>query len=216
MSKVGEIKTKIQAALAPLLAKLGIKKSDAADSSASRPSTPPKIIQVYREGSTGTRLLLWILLLLFSVSVYSAVNAIYLLKKRAGSISAAMKRGTEKYDKMENFLKEQAETKHDIASTVSLDKIRVNSVSPDGRKGFISVTIWVKCDSPKTAKYVENAYAKFHDAIVTKIQEIPESEVTTEPGKQKLQRQMLEAMNSVLSEGKIHEIYFYNLIFDHP
>lgn len=217
MSKIADIKAKVQTLLFPLRKKLGWNNSEPSSNSTSRPAgIIGKTIAVYKSGSTGTRLLLWVLLLFATVTVYSSLQVLRLLRERSHELQEVLTQHTPEFNKLEAMLKEKSEVKHDIASTVSLDKIRINSVGADGAKGFISISLWVKCDSPKTAKIVESTYPKFHDAIVTQIQEIQEAEITTEVGKKRLQEEMLQAMNSVLSGGKILEVFFYNFVFDRP
>jgi flagellar basal body-associated protein FliL len=137
------------------------------------------------------------------------------LFERRAQLQASLHKGTEKYDKMEDFLKRQAEMKFEAASITSLYRIRMNTTLDNGKAAFVEISLYVRCDSPRTAKVVEEIYPKLHDAILTKVQLVQESDVTTEAGKERLKAIMIEAMNSVMpAPGKILDVFFTNLIFE--
>lgn len=210
MGKVGDLISKFKAKIAAIQQRLSPGKP------ASEKSLGPigKFIRAFKNGSTGERLLLCLLLLFVTTTIFGAAQFALLLGNRREALKSLMTKGTERYDTMQSFLKAQTDTRHDIASTVSIDKIRINSEDRAGNPGFMSVSIWVKCDSPKTAKIVEEIYPKLHDAIVSEMQVIREAEITDEAGKSALQERMKTAMNKALPTGSIRELFFYNLVFD--
>ena len=211
MSKIQELKAKLGEKIAALRAK--VFKTPVAKAEP-RPGAVRKTVAAWKAGSTGTRLLLIVMFLTLTVAVYSFVRLGIRIVERKEAFRSLFQKGSERFDKMEDFLKHQAEMKHDIASMVSIDRIRMNATLDNGQPAFFSVSIWVKCDSPKTARYVEEIFPKLHDAIISRHQLVQEHEVATEAGKEKLKISMLEAMNSVMQAGKILEVHFFNLIFE--
>ena len=214
MGKIAELKAKLSEKLALLRGKLGKNDANAPENPYSSPSALQKTRKTWREGGPGTRILLILMLLTVTVGIYSLVQLSLKLLARRAALQALMHKGTEKYDKMEEFLKRQAEMKFDAASITSIDRVRINSKLDNGKSAYLEIGLFVRCDSPRTAKIVEEIYPKLHDAIITKIQLIEESEITSEEGKDRLKTTMLEAMNAAMPQGKILEVFFSNMIFE--
>lgn len=219
MSKFAEIKQKLTEKIAPLREKLFGKKAegeegaDAAAKPKSSNGPVAKIRAAYKEGSTGDRVIVLLVVATFIFGVFSfykAANNLLGRKTLMESMFAHDKENT--FNKMEEVLKREADTKKEIGSTVSLNKIKINYNRVNGTRGFISISIWVKCDSPQTAELVEEEYPKFHSAIIERIQSVDESKITTEAGKKAIQNEMLIAMNSALHHGKIEKIFFHNMV----
>ncbi len=102
----------------------------------------------------------------------------------------------------------------DIGSTANLHEIKINYKKRGGGNGFISISLWAKCDSLETAIFVEEKYPKFQSAIIEKIQLIEEAKITTEEGKKVIQNEMRLAMNAILPRGKVEKIFFHNMIME--
>lgn len=221
MSKIQELKAKLTEKVAALKSKLFKAKGGTAPAAATpAPATASsegmftKIGKAWREGSTGTRMLLIVMLFTTTVCVYAVTRLGLRMVERRHAFQNLFHRGTERYDKMEDFLKKQTEMRQDTLSVVSIDKVRINAILDNGKPGFLAISIWVKCDSPRTARYVEEIYPKLHDAIIAKVQTVKEGEITSDEGKDRLKATMLNAMNSVMGTGKITEVHFFNVIFE--
>lgn len=211
MSKISELKSKLSEKVKPLKERFFPKKAQKAVSN----GPLKRLLLAYSEGSTWDRVLVLAVCLFFIFGVYSLTKATTNLLKRDLLISKMFdKKRTDPASAIFTAMQKEADFKKSIGSTVSLNQIKINYNKDNGKSGFISISLWVKCDSPSTAERVENGYPLLHDAIISKIQTVNENEITTESGKKKIQEQMLLAMNSVLTRGKIERVYFHNMVFE--
>lgn len=215
MSKLTEIKQKISEKLTPIREKLFKKSGGDAEGKPGRANPFYQLKATYTNGNTEDRVIVLLIVVALIFGVFSFYKVGMSLVSRKELIDALLtKDRDESFNKMEAYLRREAETRKAIGSTVSLNQIKINYTKDSGDTGFISLSIWVRCDDPKTAKIVEYEYPRFQDAIISSIQNVREAEITSERGKKAIQKKMLLALNSALHTGKVEEIYFHNMVYE--
>ncbi len=223
MEKLKEILAKLKEKIAAIKAKIPfLKAKEAAPvASAEIPAAvaatptpaPPKddtsLAKIYRDGTLSMRLgVLLVMVLGFSFALSGSYLG-YRLYKR-WKASHQQNQSLKIYaDQFEGLSTKRAES----ASITGLGKIKANAYKPDGT-GIISLEIWVKCDNPKTAAFVQTTDVKLHDKVVDVLDSLYRAQVDLmeNEGKKRAKKEILEALNKEIEVGKILEVYFHNLV----
>ena len=219
MSKIADLKIKVIDGLGKLKDKLPTirKKKDAgSESSASSnkaktaPKThEPKLGDIYKEAKWGSKMLIYsiffFLLLGLSSSFYLGLR-IYKILKSAQSLKSSQQEYTDKFEQLSHKASE-------AASIVSMGSITVNS--PDGKTNY-TIDIWLRCDSPRTARKVQSLDIRLRDLIIGVLRDTSETKhsILTDEGKHQAKLAIIQILNKELVDGKVHEVFFYNLVSD--
>ena len=215
MSKLSDLKDKLKGIFSRFSSKSKKTEDEKEETKEEIPPSGPigLLSASYREGSTATRFQIVIILALICSGSYWMYQSSMLFIKHK-SLFTENHTKNHGFDRMTEMIKRESQNRRDINRTVSIDKIKFNARRKDGTLGFISISMWVVCDTPKTAMNVEYIYPKLHDALIIHIQEIKESEVTSDDGKIDLQKRMIVAMNTAMDYGKIEKVFFYDMVFE--
>lgn len=224
MSKITELKNKVQGKLADVKKKIpflnkkaSAKGSDAPQATASNSpeitegsaSKEPGLKQIYKEGRYGTKTLIFTIFVFIFVglasSIYLGIRVYRIIKSAKFSDSAQKDYSTQ----FGNLSQKAAEA----ASIVSLGTVTVNT--SDGHKIF-TVDIWLKSDSPHTARIIQNIDVRLRDTAIGILREVTseKTNILSDTGKYKAKIALIKALNAELKGGKIIEIYFYNLMLE--
>lgn len=218
MSKMAEIKEKIFSKILILKEKFASLKKVGTKAASTSPKyrddfITSKLMRIYREGETSTRLAVIFALLCFLIFAYSLSKGFYRVAARYKSeIKDLSHENAKAGQNISDFLKQQSEYIQSMGSMVSLGKITVNFRNRDNSIGHVSLDIWIKCDAPETANYVQEIFPILHDAVSDSLAELSRDQIMTETGKVEVKTQLIAALNTRLKKGKVTDVFFHNLM----
>ncbi len=214
MSKLDPIKEKIGALKAQLgekLGRFGLGKKGAPASAPASGQAPPSnsLGEIYRKGSTGTRLQVLLMVLFAIVAIASTGIAVKKFMKRfqkAADQSALKKEYADSFGEINRRVIENA-------SVLSLGKFTVNAFV-EGKSTHLSMDVWVRTDGAPAADFVQKWDTALYDKVVEALNELYHDKVNllSEEGKQIGKTKVIAKLNEGMQVGKIEDIYFYNLV----
>lgn len=219
MSKITELKAKINASLQvlflkiPFLRKFAEKaKSKAEASGQAKTIAEPGLGAVYREGSSSTRLAVVFVFIFFGAALYFGGKFVVGMAKRASQAKILEAGGSV----VSGGIAKQIERVHDDAAVVSLGHLATDTIQPNGKHAYLNVDIWVVCDSPETAKFMEDTGLRVHDLIINVFRAQAEQKLSpiTDEGRERTRAEIIKAINKSLEHGKIIDVNFYNLVIE--
>jgi flagellar basal body-associated protein FliL len=217
ITKIQDLKTKISRSLRQILLKIPVLKkyvpSEATKAElAAKSGTSTTLAEVYREGFASTRLAVIFVFILFGCSLYFGGG---LIRDRIKQHNKTKQLGVVEKDIAEKIKKER-ERVSTGASVVSIGHIATDTVKPDGSHAFINVDIWVVCDNPETARNIEETAIRTHSTIIDSFRILADQKVSplTDQGRAQTRAEIIKAINSSLTHGKITDLNFYNLIIE--
>ena len=215
MQKLKDLLEKLKIALNTAKQKIPFlkKKADAATANTNAIKPQKKdgtLAKIYRSGNYKMRVGV-ILVIIFGIvflisSTHLGIQIFQRIKKTAGKTDLQK----DYANQFEGLAVKAAES----ASIIGLGKVIGESYRLGANKGYVSLEVWVKCDSPKTATYADSIEARLHDKMVDILKTLAQEEVNllTDEGKSIAKQNFLKALNHELEIGKILEIYFHNMI----
>lgn len=173
----------------------------------------PSIVETYKSGDTRTRMQVLLVVALFAGFIYGSTQFVSLLLTH-DIFSSGEKKVDEDHQRVAEYLKQKVKDRESKQSMVSLGKMKLNAPRRTGEKGFLQVNLFVVCDTPETASFVETNYPLLLDALSTKLVGLQYERLITTEGKENLKRRMLTIMNRALDKGEIREVYFQNIVLN--
>lgn len=98
-------------------------------------------------------------------------------------------------------------------NTYGLDEFLVN-LSDEGGKRYLKVKIFIGYDkkNSKLEKELEPKKPIMRDAVINVLRAKKASDVMSEKGSENLKKEILDRINPLLNNGKLTNIYFYDML----
>jgi flagellar FliL protein len=93
----------------------------------------------------------------------------------------------------------------------SLDTMIVN-LSDHGGKRYLRVTMALELNDPDAVTTIESRLPQVRDAILTILPTKTYDEISTTDGKIALRNQVMEKINSLITKGRVDNIYFTEFV----
>jgi len=213
MAKLDALKEKISGLKAKLREKLDKiaffrKRGEATAAAPSKPS--PGIGQIYKQGSTGTRLHVILVFVLALASLAATVHAARKMLKHFGK-SAEHEQLAKDYS---HGFEELSQKAADKARLIALGTFTSVLSAGGEKKKMMSLDVWARVSDPDTADYLTKNDAIVRDRVIEALGEIAQQPVDplSEPGKEFVKSKVTESLNNSLAKGKVEEVFFQNLI----
>jgi len=186
---------------------LGWKKKDA--SAPPSAPNPYSIGEMYRSGSTATRIQIFFVYLFL---IAGLTLAFFASKKFLKGLKSTTANEALKSDYSHGFaeLNRKALEK---ATLVSLGKFQAK-VNLDGKDRFIAVDIWIRITAPESAEFIRKNELIINDKVVSAFQDIHAQsiKILSEDGKKMAKGLLKKHIDLILPKGEVQDAYFENLI----
>jgi len=215
-AKIQDLKGKITAAVRNILLKIPFLKkfapTEASKAELVKKANAVGLGEVYREGNSGTRLLVIFVVFFFALFLFFGGQFVRGLLQGYGK-SKYHRQMEKEYSEV---VRKEVERVATAAAVISVGHIASDTVKPDGSRAFLNVDVWAVCDSPETAKVLEDTAIRTHSAIIDVIRALSEQKISpvTDEGRERLRQDIIKAINANLTHGKVTDIHFYNLIIE--
>jgi flagellar FliL protein len=103
------------------------------------------------------------------------------------------------------------EEENTIGPLYSLDTMIVN-LSDHGGKRYLRVTMALELSEPDAVTTIESRLPQVRDAILTILPTKTYDEISTTEGKIALRTQVMEKINSLITKGRVENIYFTEFV----
>jgi flagellar FliL protein len=103
------------------------------------------------------------------------------------------------------------EEENAIGPLYSLDTMIVN-LSDHGGKRYLRVTMALELNDPDAVTTIESRLPQVRDAILTILPTKTYDEISTTDGKIALRNQVMEKINSLITKGRVDNIYFTEFV----
>ncbi|BBO66766.1 flagellar basal body-associated protein FliL [Desulfosarcina alkanivorans] len=103
------------------------------------------------------------------------------------------------------------EEENTIGPLYSLDTMIVN-LSDHGGKRYLRVTMALELSDPDAVVTIESRLPQVRDAILTILPTKTYDEISTTDGKIALRNQVIEKINSLITKGRVDNIYFTEFV----
>jgi flagellar FliL protein len=103
------------------------------------------------------------------------------------------------------------EEENAIGPLYSLDTMIVN-LSDHGGKRYLRVTMALELSEPDAVTTIESRLPQVRDAILTILPTKTYDEISTTDGKIALRTQVMEKINSLITKGRVENIYFTEFV----
>lgn len=103
------------------------------------------------------------------------------------------------------------EEENSIGPLYSLDTMIVN-LSDHGGKRYLRVTMALELSDPDAVGTIESRLPQVRDAILTILPTKTYDEISTTDGKIALRSQVMEKVNSLITKGRVENIYFTEFV----
>lgn len=219
MQKLKDLLAQIQSKILAIKGKLPFfKKSDAtAAPTAPAPDSTKIVIKkdslasIYRDGSFGTRFGILLVFGLAFIFLYSStllgIKIFQRIKASAGNVQI-QKEVRSQFEGLNNKVAQSA-------AIFSIGEITAEAYKPEGnKKGIAKLEVWIRCDNPKTAAYIQTIDVKLRDKIIDSLRTLAHDEVDlmdTE-GKDQGKEYIRAELNKYLEHGEILDLYFHNFV----
>lgn len=215
MSKLDGIKEKLanfkEAAKGKLdkISLLGWKKKDPADATTATGPNPYSITQMYKSGSTATRIQIFLVYVFFISGLTFAFIA---SKKFLNNFKSSSENENLQKDYSHGF-EELNRKAMEKATLLSMGKFQAK-VKIEGNDRFIGIDIWLKVSSPEAADFVRKNESKVNDKIVSAFQSIYDDSINllTMDGKKAAKAHLKKQVDTILPKGELVDSFFENLI----
>lgn len=150
-------------------------------------------------------------LVLINTAVVGAVAFMVFKSKQKETLEPglpAVQRGEEKTQ-----IKEAFEKSNEIKPIIPLETFVVNLSGSRGRR-VAKVNVELEVSSAEAKKEVERRQAQIRDIIILLLSSKTHETVSSIEGKDALRSEVKERINSLLSEGRIENIYFTEFIYN--
>jgi flagellar FliL protein len=104
---------------------------------------------------------------------------------------------------------EKSENSYTV-KVVRFESLITNLEGDNGRRE-VRLSLEAKCEGDGVLDEINRIKPKIRDALITLITSATPEEVTTAQGKEELKKKILEQINSMLTHGKLTEVYFTEL-----
>ncbi len=98
-----------------------------------------------------------------------------------------------------------------IGTLYPLDTFTVNLKSDSGRR-FLKVTMSLELDNPELSHELDAKAAVLRDRIIRILSSKTLEEISSKKGKQKVTEQIMDTLNSMITDGQIKGIYFTEFV----
>ena len=99
----------------------------------------------------------------------------------------------------------------DIGVLYPLDTFTVNLKSDSGRR-YLKATMSLELDSPELSHELDSKAPVLRDRIIRILSSKTLEEISSKKGKQKVSEQIMDTLNSMITDGKIKGIYFTEFV----
>ncbi len=99
----------------------------------------------------------------------------------------------------------------DIGVLYPLDTFTVNLKSDSGRR-YLKATMSLELDSPELSHELDSKAPVLRDRIIRILSSKTLEEISSKKGKQKVSQQIMDTLNSMITDGKIQGIYFTEFV----
>lgn len=110
-----------------------------------------------------------------------------------------------------NNMDEDLRSLNDIGILYPLDTFTVNLKSDSGRR-FLKTTISLELEGDELSLELDARSAVLRDRIIRILSSKTLEEVSSKKGKNKLSMQIMDTLNSMISDGRIQGIYFTEFV----
>ena len=98
-----------------------------------------------------------------------------------------------------------------IGPLYPLDTMIVN-LSDDGGKRYLRVTMALELSDPESADTIESRLPQIRDAVLMILPTKTYDDVSTTDGKIALRNQIMEKINTLMTKGRLNNIYFTEFV----
>lgn len=187
---------------------LGWKKKDASAAAPGAPN-PYSIGEMYRSGSTATRLQIFFV---FIFLVSGIALAIYASKKFLKGFKSTTASETLKKEYTHGF-EELNRKALEKATLISLGKFQAK-IKLDGNDRYVAIDLWLRITAPESAEFLRKNELIVNDKVVSAFQDIHTQSVDllSEDGKKVAKGILKKHIDTILPKGEVQDAFFENLI----
>ena len=170
-----------------------------------------------KEKKSSNMLMIIIIVILILIIVIGAVVAVLLM---SGDDEAAVKNAPQTQERKVNDQKTHRNSStsmlndrklSDIGVLYPLDTFTVNLKSDAGRR-YLKVTMSLELDNPELSHELDSKSPVLRDRIIRILSSKTLEEISSKKGKQKVSEQIMDTLNSMITDGQIKGIYFTEFV----
>ncbi len=170
-----------------------------------------------KEKKSGNMLLIIIIVVLFLIIIIGGIVAFLLMgsddevanqSSNTQQQSAPQKKSM---SKQRNVEFDNSRQLSDIGILYPLDTFTVNLKSDAGRR-YLKVTLSLELEGEELSLELDAKTAVLRDRIIRILTSKTLEEISSKKGKQKVSQQIMNTLNSMISDGKIKGIYFTEFV----
>ena len=162
-------------------------------------------------------LMIIIIVVLILIIIGGAVVAILLMGDDEQSTAASEPQATQKQVSqpqrrhMSNTDMEPSRHLSDIGILYPLDTFTVNLKSDSGRR-YLKVTMSLELEGEELSLELDSKSAVLRDRIIRILSSKTLEEISSKKGKQKVENQIIDTLNAMITDGQIKGIYFTEFV----
>ncbi len=172
--------------------------------------------EVKEKKSGSNMLMIIIIVVLVLIIVVGAVVAVLLMNGDDEAVDATAPQKKEKQvtntaKHMTNSTMDDEKPLSEVGILYPLDTFTVNLKSDSGRR-YLKVTISLELSGEELSTELDAKTAVLRDRIIRILSSKTLEEISSRKGKKKLSEQIMNALNAMITDGKIQGIYFTEFV----
>jgi flagellar basal body-associated protein FliL len=209
--KLGQTRTKITDklfSLGPLKKWREARAAQASSATGAKAGPHPGLVEIYRQGGTGTRLqVLLVYLFMIAAIGFTGYAGLKMFVRFESEAHEELKQDyASGFEEINRRVVENA-------NVLSLGEFTAQAFVR-GRTVFVKLDIWIKTSDPQAAEFAQKQDVILHDRVVDALDVLYRAQVDimTEAGNATAKQRILESLNQAMPKGKVEEIFFHNLL----
>ena len=170
-----------------------------------------------KEKKSGNMLLIIIIVVLFLIIIIGGIVTVLLMggdDEEMNNSSQMQERSSPKQQNMSRGSNAEMDTSRqlsEIGILYPMDTFTVNLKSDAGRR-YLKVTLSLELEGEELSLELDAKTAVLRDRIIRILTSKTLEEISSKKGKQKVTQQMMNTLNSMISDGQIKGIYFTEFV----
>jgi len=169
-----------------------------------------------KEKKSSNMLMIIIIVVLILIIIIGAVVAVMLMSGGDDSVDATTapqvkEKSVSSNTKTTNDAYNNTRKLDQIGILYPLDTFTVNLKSDSGRR-YLKVTMSLELEGEELSKELDAKAPVLRDRIIRILSSKTLEEISSKKGKQKVTQQIMDALNAMLSDGRIKGIYFTEFV----
>jgi flagellar FliL protein len=166
-----------------------------------------------KEKKSSNMLMIIIIVVLFLIIIIGGIVAFMLMGDDEADMQESPKqeKTVKKKKKKSNMEYDDSRQLSDIGILYPLDTFTVNLKSDAGRR-YLKVTLSLELEGEELSLELDAKSAVLRDRIIRILTSKTLEEISSKKGKQKVSEQIVNTLNSMISDGEIKAIYFTEFV----